>query len=131
MDIIVNNNAYRNVIIKKKFFTNNKLILVLKFNNLTIDINLNRLAKKRFRSIFFNNNKTKFFLNFNNNAGRYSESTNKDLLMKKVIKNLNSPLHLMLKYVLNNIKLNSKYNKLNINIAIDHFKRINKIFIKK
>lgn len=131
LDIIVNNNAYRNVIIKKKFFTNNKLILVLKFNNLTIDINLNRLAKKRFRSIFFNNNKTKFFLNFNNNAGRYSESTNKDLLMKKVIKNLNSPLHLMLNYVLNNIKLNSKYNKLNINIVIDHFKRINKIFIKK
>lgn len=131
LDIIVNNKAYKNVIIKKKFFTNNKLILVLKFKNLTIDINLNRLAKKRSRLISFINNKTKFYLNFNNNVGRYSESINKDLLMKKVIKNLNSPLHLMLKYVLNNIKSNSKYNKLNINIAIDHFKRINKIFIKE
>lgn len=131
LDIIVNNKAYRNVIIKKKSFTNNKLILVLEFKSLTININLNRLAKKRCRLISFINNETKFFLNFNNNEGRYSESVNKHLLMKKVIKNLNSPLHLMLKYVLNNIKSNSKYNKLNINITIDHFKRINKIFIKK
>ena len=128
LDTIVNNKAYKNVIIKKKFITNNKLILVLKFKNLTIDINLNRLAKKRFRLVTFLNNKTKFSLNFNNNAGRYSESTYKHLLIKKVIKNLNSPLHLMLKYVLNNIHVNSKHNKLNINIAIDHFRRINKIF---
>jgi len=131
LDTIVNNKAYKNVIIKKKFITNNKLILVLKFKNLTIDINLNRLAKKRFRLVTFLNNKTKFSLNLNNNAGRYSELSNKDLLIKKVIKNLNSPLHLMLKYVLNNINVNSKHNKLNINIAIDHFRRINKFFIKK
>lgn len=128
LDVIINDKAYRNVIIKKKSFTNNKLILVLKFKSLTININLNRLAKKRCRLISFINNENKFFLNFNNNEGRYSETANKHLLVKKVIKNLNSPLHLMLKYVLNNIKLNSKYNKLNINIAIKHFKRIKKIF---